>query len=327
MKRKMKVLIAYDGSDCAEAALDDLTQAGLPETGEAIVMSITEVWLPPPPASSYEIVEQAMSVHVPADLKKVYVKGSRAVKSARLLAEKGAARVRAMFPGWKVRSEAIYGSAAWEVVFKADKWKPDLIVVGSHGRSALGRFVLGSVSQRVVAEARCSVRIARGRVEEPGSPVRIIVGIDGSPASQAAVRAVAERNWPPQSQARVVIVDDPLEPTLVGEIVPLVVESVAESNRIDRARVGKLAQDAARLISSRGLHAVALIEEGEPKHVLPRVAEEWGANSIFVGATGFSNRFERFVLGSVSASVAARAHCSVEVCRAPEKRKRKTNGN
>ena len=91
----MRILIAYDGSDCAEAALDDLAQAGLPETAEAIVMAITEVWLPPPPVSSYEIVEQAMSVHVPADLKKVYVKGSNAVKEARALSEKGAARVRA----------------------------------------------------------------------------------------------------------------------------------------------------------------------------------------------------------------------------------------
>jgi len=36
---------------------------------------------------------------------------------------------------------------------------------------------------------------------------------------------------------------------------------------------------------------------------------------FFVGSAGFSNRLERFVLGSVSAAVAARAHCSVEVVR------------
>jgi len=325
----MRILIAYDGSDCAEAALDDLTQAGLPETAEAIVMSITEIWLPPPPVSSYEIVEQAMSVHVPADLKKVYVKGSHAVKKAKALAERGVARVSAAFPKWKVKAEAIYGSPAWELVFKADQWKPDLVVVGSHGRSALGRFVLGSVSQRVVTEARCSVRIARGRVEEPGSPVRIVIGLDGSPSSQAALRAVAERNWPAQSQARVVVVDDPLQPTLVGELIPVVAKSVESSNREDRAGFQKLAEDAAKLIRSRKLHASVAIEEGDPKHVLPKVAEKWGANSIFVGATGFSNRFERFVLGSVSAAVAARAHCSVEVVRTGEKRRkgtRKANG-
>lgn len=327
MKENMKILIAYDGSDCAEAALDDLAQAGLPKEAEAVVMSVTEVWLPPPPASSYEIVEQATQVHVPADLKKVYAKGSHAVKEAKTLAERGAARVKATFPKWKVRTEATYGSPAWELVFKADKWKPDLIVVGSHGRSALGRFVLGSVSQRVLTEARSSVRVARGRVDEPDTPVRLVVGIDGSRAAQAAVLEVAERHWPAQSQVRVVVVDDPLEPTFVGELVPLVTESVAASNRLDRAKVEKLADDAAKLIRAKGLHASTAIEEGDPKHMLPKAAEKWGANCIFVGATGFSNRFERFLLGSVSAAVAARAHCSVEVVRARTKRKRKTNGN
>jgi len=326
MKERMKILIAYDGSDCAEAALDDLTQAGLPNEAEAIVMSVTEVWLPPPPTSSYEIVEQATQVHVPADLKKVYAKGTRAVHEARVLAERGLARVKAGFPNWKVRAEATYGSPAWELVFKADKWKPDLVIVGSHGRSALGRFVLGSVSQRVVTEARCSVRIARGRVEAPGSPVRILIGMDGSPASLAALQAVAERNWPAQSQARVVMVDDPLRATLVGELIPLVAESVAASNRLDRTRIREFAEEAAKLVKCKSLHVSAAIEEGDPKHVLPKVADEWGAQCIFVGATGISNRFKRFLLGSVSAAVAARAHCSVEVVRARAQRKRKTNG-
>jgi len=58
-----------------------------------------------------------------------------------------------------------------------------------------------------------------------------------------------------------------------------------------------------------------VLSQGDPKHELPRAAEEWGADCIFVGSAGFSNRFERFVLGSVSAAVAARAHCSVEVVR------------
>ena len=58
------------------------------------------------------------------------------------------------------------------------------------------------------------------------------------------------------------------------------------------------------------------VETGDPKQVLVRHAAEFGADCIFTGATGFSNRIERFVLGSVSAAVAARAHCSVEVVRA-----------
>jgi nucleotide-binding universal stress UspA family protein len=47
---------------------------------------------------------------------------------------------------------------------------------------------------------------------------------------------------------------------------------------------------------------------------------------VFVGATGLTNRFERFLLGSTAAAVAARAHCSVEVVR-KRRRARRTNGN
>lgn len=327
MRDGMKILIAYDGSTCADAALDDLQFAGLPRVGEAVIMSITEVWLPPPPGSSYEILEQASIVRVPLDLKRVYAKGSLAVKEARALAERGAIRFRAFFPGWKVKTEASYGSPAWELVLKADKWRPDLVVVGSHGRSALGRFILGSVSQRVLTESRCSVRVARGRVRRARTPVRILIGIDGSDSANAALREVAQRRWPARTEARVVIVDDPIEPTLVGGFMPAVAESVAVSNRIDQMELKRIAAAGAKLIKSRNLRASTVVEQGDPKRVLPAIAESWGANCIFVGATGFSNRLERFLLGSVSAAVAARAHCSVEVVRAKSRRQIRTNGN
>jgi len=109
------------------------------------------------------------------------------------LAARAQDRVQTNFPNRKVTADSSCGSPAWELVSKADQWKPNLIVVGSHGRTALERFVLGGVSQRVLTEALCSVRIARGLVDEPNSPVRIIVGTDGSPASDEALRAVAAR--------------------------------------------------------------------------------------------------------------------------------------
>ena len=215
----------------------------------------------------------------------------------------------------KTSAGASCGSAAWEVVFRADQWKPDLIVVGSHGRTALGRFVLGSVSQRVLTEARCPVRIARGRIEEPDSPVRIIVGIDGSLGSEEAVRAVAARTWPPNSEVKLIVVDDPLAPTLVGEIIPFVAETIEQTNAEGRAWAEKMLAESAALLTRTEIKVTTAIMQGDPKKELPKAAEEWGADCIFVGSAGFSNRFERFVLGSVSAAVAARAHCSVEVIR------------
>ena len=43
----MKLLIAYDGSKYSEASLDDLARAGLPDSGEALVVSVADVWRPP----------------------------------------------------------------------------------------------------------------------------------------------------------------------------------------------------------------------------------------------------------------------------------------
>lgn len=311
----MKILIGYDGSECADAALDDLTQAALPPTGEAHILSVAEVWLPQPPPSSYEIIEEARNAGSPAELQRDFAKHCAAAKEALALAERAGARVQAKFPNWKVTVDSSCGSAAWELVAKADEWKPDLIVVGSHGRTALGRFVLGSVSQRVLTEALCSVRIARGRVEEPGSPVRIIVGTDGSAASDEALRAVAARQWPPQTEIKVIMVDDPLAPEFLGKVIPPLGKMLEEDRQEERAWLEKISKQSLEILRGAEMKVTCVLREGDPKRELCKAAEEWHADCIFVGSAGFSNRFERFVLGSVSAAVAARAHCSVEVVR------------
>src|SRR6185503_17270857 len=98
VSERMKILIGYDGSLCADAALDDLGRAGLPQSAEAQIVSVAEIWLPPPPPSSYEIVEQAREVKVPSDLRRVYSKGCKAAKQALASAERARDRVSAMFP-------------------------------------------------------------------------------------------------------------------------------------------------------------------------------------------------------------------------------------
>lgn len=311
----MKILIGYDGSECAQAALDDLRLAGLPSLAEARVVSVAEVWLPPPPPSSYEIVEQALEVKIPGEPGPVYTMEGEAAKRALGTAEQGCDRLKAIFPAWEVSADSACGSPAWELVFRADSWKPDLVVVGSHGRTAIGRFVLGSVSQRVLNEAKCSVRIARGRIDGPDTPVRVVIGVDGSPGSETAVKAVASRKWRPDSEIMVVVVDDPPVPEYFGTLVPPLAKMIKEDSQQERVWAEKLATRSLELLKPTEVKVTHLLTEGDPKRVLPRVAQEWSADCIFVGSTGFSNRFERFVLGSVSAAVAARAHCSVEVVR------------
>lgn len=319
MNEKMKILIAYDGSDCADAALDDLQRAGLPSAAEALIITVAEVFLPPPPPSSYEIVGAVQEEHYAFNFEEVYKRNERVVEETRSLALRAAERLQKNFPGWQVGVEAYADSPAWGVLKKAGEWKPDLVVVGSQGRNALSRLVMGSVSQKVLTEARCSVRVARGRIEVNGSPVRIIIGIDGSPGSEAAVRAVSARQWPTNCEVRIIIVEDPLIPAMIGRIIPPVAKWAEESNKAEDAWVHNIVARAVHDFESTELKVTSSVMPGDPKRVLVEEAERWGADSIFVGSTGFSNRFERFLLGSVSAAVAARAHCSVEVVRSEKK--------
>ena len=315
MSDKMKILIAYDGSACAEAALDDLQRAGLPDDAEAVVMSVTEVWLPAPPPSSFEVVEMARAVHVPADMTRVYSHNSPAVHAAQALADRAATRLRTNFPGWQVTTEAAAGSPRRELIHQADQWKPDLIVVGSHGHSMLGRLVLGSVSQGVLTDAHCSVRIARGRIEEPNSPVRIVIGVDGSDASAAAIREVASRRWAPLSEVKIISVTDPLSAGLIGNLIQPVRNFVNETKVEEHEWLIELLKKSSEEFKTSSLKVSTQILEGDPRRDLAKAAEEWGADCIFVGSVGFNSRFERLVLGSISGAVAARAHCSVEVVR------------
>src|SRR5215467_7558742 len=112
----MKILIGYDGSECADAALDDLSQAGFPATGEAHILSVAEVWLPPPPPSSYEIIEQARNAKSPAELQRDFTRRCAAAQEALICAKRARDRVQAKFPSWKVSADSSCGSAAWELV-------------------------------------------------------------------------------------------------------------------------------------------------------------------------------------------------------------------
>jgi nucleotide-binding universal stress UspA family protein len=63
----------------------------------------------------------------------------------------------------QVSVEVGVGPAAFEIVRRAAERGADLLVVGSHGRSAIRRFLLGSVAERVLREAGCPVMIVPDR--------------------------------------------------------------------------------------------------------------------------------------------------------------------
>jgi nucleotide-binding universal stress UspA family protein len=185
-----------------------------------------------------------------------------------------------------------------------------LIVLGSQGRNALERVFFGSVSQKVLHAAHSAVRVARGRLDEPGTPLRLIVGVDGSSGSAHAVSALIQRHWPPGTEVRVVNAAWKLPPAMPNHAMGPVTQWIINENARSKAAV----EAALEQLEAAGLKADAVVKEEEPKKLLCAEAEAWDADCIFVGAHGL-NRVERFLIGSVSSGVAARAHCSVEVWR------------
>jgi nucleotide-binding universal stress UspA family protein len=265
-----------------------LTRAGLRAAVEAVVVTAADMILPPPDDELPD--DDVPAIRIPEVERHARARSEMAIRKARVFAERAAKRVKADFPGWAVRAEVRCDSPAWAVIKMADRLKADLVVVGSHTHSVVGgRLILGSVSQKVLYEARSSVRVARCADEWREGPVRIIVGFDGSQDAEAAVDAVAARAWPQGSEARVITAGDALRPGMHGV--------------------------QAEKLRAAGLTTSQANREGDPAHVLIKEAEEWSADSIFVG-TRDVHGFRHLLHGSVSSAVAARAQCSVEVVRA-----------
>lgn len=308
----MKLLIAYDGSDCAEAALEDLKSAGLPKTAEALVMTLADVFLPPP---IHEEVDNTSPMYVPAGVRRAHERAERELKEAESMARRASEQIKKSFPEWQVSHEALADSPAWALIRRAEEWKSDLIVVGAHGHSVLGgRLILGSVSQRVLYEASRSVRVARGRPRNANSPIRLVIGVDNSRYSNAAVDAVYRREWPTGTEVRLLAVVDTVMAITPDPSQPSIVKWIEVGDEDNWDQVRQIFEPSAVKLRSAGLDAAVMIRRGDPTDEVVEEAKSWGADCIFVGAKGMRG-IDRLLLGSVSSAVSARAHCSVEVVR------------
>jgi len=291
----MKIVIAYDGSMHAGIAVDDLLQAGLPPDAEAIVVSIIEEGIPA--ARTFGMVETDFV--------------SRRMAAAERWAEEACGRLTKYFPQWHIQMETRWGKPAEVLLDKAIGWPADLLVVGAHGRSPLGRLVLGSVSMKLVHEAPCSVRVARPGVHT--GAIRLLIGNDGSSEAEKVVDAVCSRSWPAGTEAEVIAVQELLVPA-PGDRITIGPGPFTQVNETQRDRLKEASDKAVDKLQRAGIIASSVIERGDPKHTLIEAARDWDANTIFVGARGLG-RIDRLILGSVSSAIVAHAPCTVEVVR------------
>jgi len=295
----MKILIAYDGSSHADVAIDDLQWAGLPDNSEAIVLSAVE-WPTTQAIRSWGMVETDFS---PEWLERV--------AAAERLAQAGCDRLRKHFPQWDIRLETSQDNPSVSILDRAIRWPADLIVVGTHGRSALARVVLGSVSSKLVREAPCSVRVARSSRHD--GPIRLLIGNDGSPEAEAAVDQICARCWPVGTEVRILAVHELLLATNAERIAidPRLYDEMSES---EHSRLKGVVNNSAEKLRGAGLVVSPIVAEGIPTETLMEQARDWNASTIFIGARGLG-RVERLLLGSVSSATVAHAPCTAEVVR------------
>ena len=146
--------------------------------------------------------------------------------------------------------------------------------------------------------------------------MRILLAVDGSPCSEAAVDEVGRRPWPEGSAIKVLTTFElPTPPTPEGWALPA--NYFEEMDAALRQQAENIVNRAITKLKPKLNKAISLdgkILPGPPRNVILDEAENWDADLIVVGSHGY-RAWERFLLGSVSQSVVSHAKCSVEVVR------------
>lgn len=142
----MKILIASDGSKYSQAALDSVCSRTWPMDTEFLVLGVAE-----------PLLTMLDPMLVPYESAAV----EDQKKQLREVADAAAARLKEYFPASLASAEVLEGAAADQIVHKARQWGADFVIVGSHGRRGLEKFLLGSVAEAVVSQASCSVEVIK----------------------------------------------------------------------------------------------------------------------------------------------------------------------
>lgn len=145
--------------------------------------------------------------------------------------------------------------------------------------------------------------------------MKLLLAIDGSKFSEAAVRTVIEQVRPEDSEVQVLHVVEPPSLLVAREMggYDRALDAVWEAETKEAEAL--LAKVADRL-RSKGLKANTGVVQGDPKSEIIDAASKWHADLIVVGSHGHKG-LEHFLLGSVSDAVARHAGCSVEIVRIP----------
>jgi CBS domain-containing protein/nucleotide-binding universal stress UspA family protein len=278
-----RVLVAYDGSDSAQAAL---------QVGIALAAALGS-----------DLRSISVEEHLPryaATLGEVEAARERIEAHFRALTKH--ARDAAAVEGVDLDAQVRRGHEVAEILAAAREGQCDLLMVGAHGHSRIFERVIGSTALSVARLAPCSVWIVRSAGGAPGRPPvkRMLVGLDGSPLGRLALRTA-------------------LDLAVLWDV-PVVGLTICEDSRLARADHG--AVDALRAAAEEHARAAGVVfthvaRRGHAAQWLREEARAVGADLIVLGATGLEHPWSPS-LGGTASSVAAEAPCSVLLVRSPQ---------
>jgi nucleotide-binding universal stress UspA family protein len=148
--------------------------------------------------------------------------------------------------------------------------------------------------------------------------MKILLAVDGSPYSDAAIEELAKRPWPSKSEIKVITAAE--TPIVVGmepwAASPEYFEQLEKSVREAAKAVIEGALQKLKTMEDKTLKISNEIIQGPPRQVIVDEAERWNADLIVMGSRGLG-AWNRLLLGSVSSAVVHHAKCSVEIVRSP----------
>lgn len=139
----MKILLGIDDSKFSGEVLQAVVTQFRTAHAEVRVLHVLQPVAPAPPQMATGYAPELESQKKPAQE----------------LVERIATQLRSA--GFQVSTMVEVGDIREKIIDCAAEWKADLIVVGSHGRKGIQRFLLGSVAEFVARHANCSVEIVR----------------------------------------------------------------------------------------------------------------------------------------------------------------------
>jgi nucleotide-binding universal stress UspA family protein len=219
-----------------------------------------------------------------------------------------------------------FGPAADRILDEINLRHADLVIMSTHGRSGLGRWLYGSVAEGVLAHSPVPVLLVRPRTPEAATlPVtavthgaRLLVPLDGSALSEAALPHAATLARTLGGPITLLYVASmPILPyTDLRAIQDGQEEIMSHMLAQEQARAQRYLDEVATRLQHDGLQAQTVVCVGMPADAIHEQAQALDARVIVMATLG-STGLRRFLMGSVAMQVVRESQLPVLLVRPP----------